>query len=277
MAFEKLGYSIGKPENHVPDLFQQCARAGIDCVEVSGETAMDWTEIIQAAQAAGVQLWSVHLPFRGGHDIAYTDECARCEVIEKEKAVMRKAAEAGIRIAVIHPSREPIADEERAAKMQASKKSLAELAEYGATLGMTVAVEDLPRTCLGRDSDEILELLSADERLMVCFDTNHLLQEENVHFVRRLGHKIVTIHVSDYDFIDECHVLPGEGKNDWPAIMNALAQCGYNGPFLYEVGLGGTRREEPLEFMDFRRNYESLRQGEAPWRPEGPKAAKIDR
>ena len=51
----------------------------------------------------------------------------------------------------------------------------------------------------------MLELISADERLVICFDTNHLLSEDPVEFIHKCGHKIVTLHVSDYDFIDEKH------------------------------------------------------------------------
>ena len=47
-------------------------------------------------------------------------------------------------------------------------------------LGQVIAVEDLPRTCLGRESSEMLELISVNDKLRVCFDTNHLLQKDEI-------------------------------------------------------------------------------------------------
>ena len=72
------------------------------------------------------------------------------------------------------------------------------------------------------------------------FDTNHSLREDNAHFIRALGNKIVTLHVSDYDFTDERHLLPLEGKNDWEGIFAALEEIGYAGRFLYELRAGYT-------------------------------------
>lgn len=70
--------------------------------------------------------------------------------------------------------------------MSQAKKSLAFLAEFAGKHGAVIAVEDLPRTCLGRNSSDIKELLSADKRLKVCFDTNHLLGEDNLDFMGRV-------------------------------------------------------------------------------------------
>jgi sugar phosphate isomerase/epimerase len=102
-------------------------------------------------------------------------------------------------------------------------------------LGIRLAVECLPRTCLGNTSAEMLELVQADERLGVCCDVNHLLQEKSEAFIRALGSRIISVHISDYDGLDEKHWMPGEGINDWSAILGALAEAGYEGPFLFEV------------------------------------------
>ena len=56
----------------------------------------------------------------------------------------------------------------------------------------------LPRTCLGNCSNEIAELISVDSSLGICFDTNHLLIENPINFINKLGNRIVTLHISDY-------------------------------------------------------------------------------
>ena len=109
------------------------------------------------------------------------------------------------------------------------------IADFAERHGAILCVEDLPRTCLGHNRAEMKELISADDRLRVCFDTNHLVGEPDDVFARALGDKIVTMHVSDYDFVDERHWLPGRGKVDWTALVRALSDVGYNGVWMYEI------------------------------------------
>lgn len=229
--------------NHFPAL----ADAGILEVELSSggiapyETELDFVrrakEYTALAKQSGVTISSIHLPFApfARMDPAAFDTEIRTKLIEDQKALILAAAQAGIGIAVIHPSGEPYTDEERPERLKIACDTIAVLSETAHGAGITLALENLPRTCLCRTSDEMLYFLSQIPDLRVCFDTNHSLREDNAHYIRAVGDKIVTLHVSDYDFIDEKHWLPGEGKNDWNAILSALEEVGYNGRFLYEI------------------------------------------
>ena len=171
---------------------------------------------------------------------------------------------------VIHPSGEPIAEEDRAEHMKYAKESLGILSDFCEQYGARILVENLPRTCLGRDISDIKDLLSADERVRCVFDTNHLLGgRDPIQFIHEISDKIVSLHVSDYDGVDEKHWLPGEGILDWVALMDALDDIGYAGPFLYELGYGRPEPckrphlydiERPRELTpeDFVRNHEEL-------------------
>ena len=142
--------------------------------------------------------------------------------------------------------------------------SLDRLAEMAFAEGVTIAVEDLPRTCLGNTADEIAEIISVNDKLRVCFDTNHLLKDNNVNFMRTLGDKIITVHISDYDFINERHWLPGEGKVDWKDFMTEFNNIGYDGVWMYELGLECPPtivRDRNLTFVDFYQNANSIFNG----------------
>ena len=251
------------------ELFQAYKAAGIEVAEISVAReeypSLDYQGIKAAADEAGVEFWSFHLPFAGYTNIASPDEQVREEAVRILSDYIEKAASIGIKIYVIHPSVGANPDEERALRIECAKKSLKALAEVAAQFGGEVAVEDLPRTCLGRCSYELLELVSADERLRVCFDTNHLLMEDPAEFVRKVGKKIVTIHVSDYDYLNERHWLPGEGDLQWDRILEALKEVGYEGPWMYEVRFSAPRsmqRERDLTCADFARNAKEIFAGE---------------
>ena len=78
-------------------------------------------------------------------------------------------------------------------------------------------------------------LLHEIPSLYACFDMNHSLRQSNVDFIRAIGNRIITVHASDYDMIDERHLLPFLGRNNWHEIMLALEEVNYNGVFTFEV------------------------------------------
>ena len=255
----KIGLSsCGKVHNE--ELFKEYAEAGIDCIEISlnleGSKELDWPSIFAWAKKYGIELWSFHLPFSPFDviNIASPDEELRQNSVSMMAAFMMQVSDFGVKNFVIHPSGEPIDEEERPEDMAQAKKSLKELADVADKCMATLAVEDLPRTCLGRNSSDILDLISADDRLRVCFDTNHLLSEDIKEFIEKVGDKIVTTHISDYDFVNERHWLPGEGDINWKELYEALVKVGYNGPWLYELGFEAPKsikRNRDLTCKDF--------------------------
>ena len=240
--------------------FRALKESKIDVIEISMRSDryadIDYKELKNLSQRYEVGLWSYHLPFDpfSEIDISSTDRKLRENAIRLYTTMIEKAADIGIDKFIIHPSGEPIPSEERAERMRYSMQTLDTLAEIAHRCGAVIAVEDLPRTCIGNNSDEITKLIGANDKLRVCFDTNHLLGEDAASFVKKLADKIVTVHVSDYDFVDERHWLPGEGKLDWKALFEALEEVGYSGVWLYELGLkcsATIARDRDLTFGDF--------------------------
>ena len=225
------------------DSLKRYKASGIDAIELSVRWTdvgdIDWDSLGQNAKEAGIELWSYHLPFSREISIDCLDDERRESTLALHLSLMEKAIAIGIRRFVLHPSTEPNTDEERAKKMANARQSLKRLAEYADNHGAVLCVENLPRTCLGHTADEMLELVSADPRLRVCFDVNHLCLEfgcDHREFVEKLGHLIETTHMSDYDFIDERHFFPGYGQIDWQEVIELLENAGYCGPFLSEGG-----------------------------------------
>jgi sugar phosphate isomerase/epimerase len=250
--------------------FRKYTAAGIRDLEISLDDCeanlLDYDEVVKMAFNTGVTIQSLHLPFAPFEEIDISKPELADYTVEFLSGLIRRAAKAGIKKFVIHPSGEPIADSERKERMECSKKSLKKLAELAREYGAIIAVENLPRTCLGRNSAEILELISADPTLRVCFDTNHLLKEKSTDFIKAVCKYITTTHISDYDFIDEKHFLPGEGLVDWQKLINDLIEYGYKGIWLYELNFTSTRikRERPLVPEDYMRNATELFTGKTP-------------
>lgn len=252
------------------DGFCELKAQGIDAVEISSSSYDEWdfNEIRENAAKAGIQLWSLHLPFIPFEELdpSTLDPRKRQYTFDFMTALILRGCNAGIQKYVIHPSIEPIPDEERDIRLAAAAGFLSELADFAAQYDAVIAVENLPRTCLGRNSDDILRLIADNERLRVCFDTNHLLGEDIPSFIRKVGSRIVTTHVSDYDFLNERHWLPGEGKADWKSIYETLCEIGYSGVWMYELGFAPEKTilRRMLTPRDFHENAVSIFSGQKP-------------
>ena len=234
----KIGLSTcGKEINS--ELFECYREAGIGQMEISVDKTLyptlDHKAIGKLAKEYEINLWSYHLPFVPFDKVNLSVRSIRDETLKYFNELIGKASDIGIDKFIVHSSGE-VESHARPERLECAMESLAMLAEIGAKHGGTIAVEVLPRTCLGNCSDEILYLISGDDRLRVCLDTNHLLNESIVDFIHKVNDKIITTHVSDYDFIDEKHWLPGEGMLDWEAVTKALNDIGYKGAWLYELG-----------------------------------------
>lgn len=250
------------------ELFRSFSTAGIEATEISVSSNeyenLDFCNILRLSKKYNIKLWSFHLPFSPFNIIDISNPDVAQHTVDLFKTYIKKANDIGIKIFVLHPSGEPIKDADRKNRMQCAKKSLKELAEYANGLKCVIAVENLPRSCLGNNSKEILELISVHNNLCVCCDTNHLLNEDIVDFIHNVGNRIVTVHISDCDFINERHWLPGEGKIDWSSVVKAFGDIGYDKYWLYEVEYAppwSIERDRNLNCTDFKNNFTELVQG----------------
>ncbi|MBC8162932.1 MAG: sugar phosphate isomerase/epimerase, partial [Roseiflexaceae bacterium] len=163
------------------------------------------------------------------------------------------AAQLGAPLVVLHASYEPIADHTRADRLVQAQQQINALTRLATDQDCGLAIELLPRTCLGNRVDELLLLASALGPTSggVCLDTNHGMDRyrELPGDIQRLRPVLRALHISDYDGVDEQHQLPGTGVVDWAACFRALREIGYRGPCTYECALAGATPQERLHTL----------------------------
>jgi sugar phosphate isomerase/epimerase len=250
------------------DMLAAVTGSGVAHVEVTYRPPCDdagWQGKLRAAlDDAGVNINSVHAPFGSPVDISSEDAAVRATGAAAVEASISYAAAIGADIVVVHGSMEPIVPADRDKREALARASLIALCASAGDAGVRIAVELLPRTCLGNTTDGLWRLLEGipHEQAGFCLDTNHLtppwmsaVREDSdaeralldnlggllayptmlPGVVRELAERLITLHVSDYNGIDERHWLPLRGVVDWAAFANALADVGFDGAFVYET------------------------------------------
>ncbi len=191
-------------------------------------------EGMAAVIESGLPVNCIHIPFGDRWNPCLLDEAARLAVVEKFRAILARTAPLKPFGYIVHGSFEPNGDEEREAKIAQLIKSMREMADATEAY---LCVEILPRTCLlntAKEARRIIEEINIDN-VRICVDVNHFLQEKSEDGVSALGDLIKTTHISDHDYINERHWMPGEGKIDWNALIGAFEKIGYKGAFNYEL------------------------------------------
>lgn len=225
------------PENIAKFAERACRGCEEKLVELQNER-------VKAVLGGNMRVWSVHLPFGPGWDVAHFIESERDAVVKSLKRIIDLTACWGPKVYVLHGCLEPVSIEERPIRIARSIRSMKELDDYASQYGIRVALENLPRSCLANTSAETRAMIQAAGNIPVIFDVNHLLGEPHDIFLDALAPYVISTHLSDYDGIDERHWLPGVGTEPgkcivpWKYIVKTLVEAGYRGPFLFELRSG---------------------------------------
>lgn len=216
--------------------------------------------------SAEMQVWSVHLPFSRTLDISVADDSLRSENVAFIAKMIRRSCDlyAPQRL-VLHLSSEPIADSLREQRIENAIASIRALKKVADAEDVELCIENLPRTCLGNTPEELVRIVDAVPGVGICFDTNHYVQGTIAHFIETTGRRIRTVHISDYDFVNECHWLPYEGLIDWGAFLADLREkAGYDGVLMHEVkklrrdGSRTTTRDIVESFRRMNKDYQQM-------------------
>lgn len=183
---------------------------------------------------------SWHIPYGSDYDLSSPDSTVRQAAIRNIRRQLAYAKYFNCRLIVIHSSPESFLPNERQLRVKMIRQSLEELRDNLRQNHQQMALEFLPRACMGNSADELFAMLEGmDDTFGICLDVNHYMDKyrqipDDIH---RCNKRLLSLHLSDYDGIDEGHWLPEPGKGvvDWQGIMQALADINYSGPFNFEV------------------------------------------
>jgi sugar phosphate isomerase/epimerase len=173
-------------------------------------------------------------------DVADPDQARRQEDTDRLSRHIEIAAELGVRNVVMHPGGRQGATTcaERDRVMALNVRAFRRLGDVAGDVGVRIGLENLMRRGASMPY-EMLDLLSAIDHpaIGITLDTSHanVVGLDLPTVIGEFGQHLIATHISDNDGSGDQHLTPGNGDIDWPPVVQALRQVGYEGLFNLEI------------------------------------------
>lgn len=232
------------------------ASSGYDAIEISGEPERyDTRHVRKLLEDAGLRCWGSVTLMLAERDLLAKDEAQRAASVQYVNDCITMVKElGGVEITIV-PSTvgkvKPQGSPEDEWKW--AVESLKQCYEHGQREGVKLALEPLNRfeTDVVSTTAQGIAVVDAvgHSGLGLLLDTFHMNMEDPsiAGAIRQAGRRLVHFQAN------ESHRgFPGTGHVDWPDVMRALVEIGYDGPISLEP---------------FRRNDQRVAVPLATWRP----------
>jgi L-ribulose-5-phosphate 3-epimerase len=242
------------------DKFLLARDCGFEGVEMDGPSGHALADVLAAKEKSGLAIPSVVDSVHWSHSLGDPD----AEVREKGRvgleAALRDAKAYGAKSVLLVPA---VVDASRPYDA-AWKHSIAELratAPLAKELGVKIAVENVWNNFIlsPLEANRYMDEIGSAEVGWHLDLGNLLIYGWPEQWARILGPRVLQLHVKEFSRkkMDEqgrwagFDVELGDGDNDWPAILRALDEIGYDGWGIAEVGGGDeTRLKDVSARMD---------------------------
>ncbi len=227
----------------VLDKFQAVKAAGFEGVEPMSHMNQD--EVLKAFDATGLKAASVCCSTHWTKPLSHPDELTRRESLEGLRQALRDAKRYGATSVLLVPgvvNKDVTYD-------QCFQRSVAEIKKAVPTaeeLGVKIAIENVWNNFITKP-EQAKAFLDAIDSPQVGwhFDIGNVVKFSPPEtWIPVLGKRILKLHIKEFGKLKSFNVKFFEGDNDWPAIMKALDDVGYQGWGISEQP-GEQSKDEP--------------------------------
>lgn len=254
----KLGMVAG--EMSILEKFRLLARLGFDGVEPDSPSDIDTAELIAARDETGLVIHGLVDSVHWARPLSHPDAAVRDEGIRALETALREAHAVGASTVLLVPAIVN-RDIDYADAYERSQKEIRRVLPLAAELGVKIALENVWNNFL-LSPLEAARYVDEFESPWIgwYFDVGNIVNYGwPPHWIRALGPRILKVDVKEYSRQkrDDEGLWKGfavellEGDCDWPAVMVALDEIGYDAWITAEVRGGDeTRLREIATRMD---------------------------
>ncbi len=115
-------------------------------------------------------------------------------------------------------------------------QAIGEIARFAQDFGVEIVIEPTPEDSnIVNTCDNTIDMMKdvGEPNVRLMFDSHHVITQKEVmsDYVYAMGKDLVHIHASDNN-----RLPPGMGRGDFPALIDALAETGFDGYLSMECG-----------------------------------------
>ena len=243
MSKAKVGvsmlYCLGEPFNRMVKRLGSMGTSYIEIVD-DGTAELDKKRVAilkEAAKSYSLE-YSLHAPF-ADINIASPSKTMLCASIKRLKESMAYANALDAKVWVFHPgAKTGISQFYPGADWKQNNESIRELYRVAEEYGVNIALENLPAKYyffMSKPEDFLRFYRETNLPIGIVMDVGHAHLEGQIEpFFNMLADKIVHIHASDNNGLDDQHLGIGEGKIDYNWFQQTLKKMGYDKSVIIE-------------------------------------------
>lgn len=246
-----LGIGMIEAGETLADKFALARDCGFAGIEMDGPSGHVLEDVLGARDSTGLAIPSVVDSVHWQHSLGDPDPAVRAKGRAGLEGALRDAHVYGAKSVLLVPA---VVDKQRPYDL-AWKHSIAEIRAtlpLAEELGVKIAVENVWNNFLlsPLEANRYLDEIASDQVGWHLDLGNLLIYGWPEQWTRILGPRVLQLHIKEFSRkkMDEdgrwdgFGVELGEGDNDWPAILRALDDIGYDGWAIAEVGGGDAAR-----------------------------------
>ncbi len=206
-----------------------------------------------ALEKNNISVHSFHLPFNN-IDISSQYPEKRQSSIDEISGSLDICRELGSKLGILHPGAKYNKNKEAAEEH--SLDSIIKIFEKCEKYNIKLAVENMLPGRIGEDFVFFEKIFTKirSSLIGICYDSSHANVNGTVYdFLKKSNNKLLTVHLSDNNGLNDEHLFPFEGNIIWTRIFKILANISYESIFMLEVAV-----HEGLTDEQHLKNYQEV-------------------
>jgi hexulose-6-phosphate isomerase len=223
----------------IQEKFEAIKKAGFLGVEIDSPSSLNLEEANKAQEATGIKIHGVIDSVHWNEDarLSSPDEKAREKGLEAVKTALKAAKTVGADTMLLVPGvvTKDVTYEQCWERSQAEVKKALPVAEE---TGVKIAIEVVWNNFITKP-EQLVEYVDSFKSKFVgaYFDCSNMIKYgvPSADWIRKLGKRMLKFDFKGYSKAKQW-VPVGEGDEDWPEIVKALGEIGYEGWATAEIG-----------------------------------------